>query len=92
MYGGLDPEGESYKGCRITLVGKPANAVLYAKQFDQQRWGIIDRLTGASVTEQPDGTLLIEGRSEELINIVGVAPSEATVRWEVTPRGCRDCR
>lgn len=91
MYGALDPEGEVYPKCRITLNGSPADAVLYSKLMGAQRWKPVDRLTAATVTEHGDGTLTIVGTSQELIELVGVAPSNATVRWEVRPRGCQNC-
>lgn len=92
MFAALDPDGETYRKCRLTIVGKPADVVLYSLDVDGTRWRVVDRLTYASVDEHPDGTFTVIGISSELIDIVGVVPSEATVRWEVSPRRCSGCR
>ena len=91
MFGAFDPDGEEYKKCRLSMLGTPTNAVLYSRGIEGERWTPVDRLTNASITDNPDGTMTIVGISDELVNVVGVAPTEATVRWEVTPRGCHDC-
>ena len=84
-------EGEQYKNCRLTMVGKPACAVLYSREINGDRWRVVDRLTQAEVVEKPDGTMVITGISDELVGIVRVKRSEATVTWLVEPRGCSNC-
>lgn len=92
MFGSLDPDGEEFKRCRLTMLGTPTNAVLYThSDLDGERWLPVDRLTNAKITDGPDGTFTLEGVSDELVNIVGVPVGEAVVKWIVTPRGCRDC-
>lgn len=91
VFGALDPDGEVHHRCRVTSIGKPASAVLYARMLGEDRWKAIDRLTEAAVTERPDGSIVFEGISQELVNVVGVPASNATVRWEVRPLGCRNC-
>jgi hypothetical protein len=91
MFGALDPEGEVYRKCRIGILGKPANAVLYSRLMGERRWKAVDKLSAASVIEHPDGTLTIEGVSSELVNVVGMRPDEAHVRWEVKPLRCSNC-
>lgn len=91
MFGALDPDGEKYEKCRMTMLGTPANAVLYTRHKEERQWIVVDRLTGAKVIDNPDGTMTLSGISDELVHTVGMPPSDATVRWEVTPRGCADC-
>jgi hypothetical protein len=91
VFGALGPDGEEMKGVRVTLLGNPASAVLYSLLRGERRWKPVDRLTSAKVTENPDGSITVEGISQELVDIVGVDPAEAIVRWEVKPRGCTTC-
>jgi hypothetical protein len=91
MYGALDSEGETYHKCRLSILGKPAKVVLYSRLIGERRWKAIDHLSAAEVTEHPDGRLSIRGVSSELVNVVGLQPAEAWVRWEVTPTGCSNC-
>ena len=90
MYGALFPEGEELTKCRLSMNGDPADVILYARNIEGQRWSPVDRLTQAKITEN-NGSLTIEGTSQELVDIVGMAPTDAQVRWEVTPKGCANC-
>jgi hypothetical protein len=91
VYGALDPEGEVFRKCRLGILGKPANAVLYSRLIGERRWQQVDKLTGASVVEHPDGSITIEGTSQELVSVVKVPVDQARVRWEVVPVGCKNC-
>lgn len=91
MFGALDPDGEVYKKCRITLLGAPTDAVLYSADVGTGQWRIVDQISQGTLTEHPDGSFTLEGASQELVNIVGVPPEEATVRWEIRPIGCSNC-
>lgn len=92
VFGGLEPDGEVHKRCRLTMIGNPTDAVLFVSDFERTRWRPVDRLTQATVTDHDDGTFAIEGISDELVNVVGMPPGNATARWEVRPKVCRDCR
>lgn len=91
MYGALDPDGEVYTKCRLTILGKPANVVLYRRLAGTDDWKVVDQLSQAHVTENANGSLTITGISHTLVAEVGVQPSDATVRWEVQPKGCPTC-
>jgi hypothetical protein len=90
-YGGLDPDGEEHKKCRLTMNGKPAAVVLYAKSLDEDKWVPIDQLTNAKIVENANGSLTITGTSHELMHTVGTKVGNSEVRWEVRPRGCVNC-
>jgi hypothetical protein len=92
VFGGLDSEGEVYRKCRVTMNGRPADAVLYSRLLTEQKFVPVDRLTGATVTENTDGSVTIQGVSQELVEIVGVDPENAMTRWEIVPQGCTTCR
>ena len=91
MYGALDQDGETYANCRLGILGKPASVVLYVWLPDEKRWRSADTLLRATVVEHPDGSMTMEGESQELVNVVGLPPEDARVRWEVEVIGCPDC-
>jgi hypothetical protein len=91
MFGGLASEGEVFRKCRLSILGKPASVILYSKLLGQMKWKPVDTLRHATVTEHPDGSLTIEGESQELVNVVGLRPSESSVRWEVKVYECPNC-
>lgn len=86
VFSGLEPEGDEYKRCRITFFGNKAK--MY-HMFDS-RWHEVDTLANTSVVERGKDCT-ITGTSRSLIVEVGLAPSNAQVRWEVEYVGCRNC-
>lgn len=90
MFGALDPEGEIYEKCRLTFIGNPADVVLYHWVPVYERWQRVDRLTQAQVLSN-GRQHTITGISDALVYEVGVDPSEAKVRWEITEKGCSSC-
>jgi hypothetical protein len=91
MFGALATEGETYRKCRLSILGKPANVVLYSRLLGERRWKTVDTLLRADVTEHADGSYTMTGESQELVKVVGLDPKDAVVRWEVRPRGCSNC-
>lgn len=91
VFGALGPEGEEFKNVRVTMIGNPTSAVFFIRLIGENRWNQVDRLTDAKYTENADGTITLEGVSQELVDIVGVAPEDAIVRWEVRPQECLNC-
>lgn len=81
---------DTHERARITMNGTPVNAVLYSFLGGEYRY--VDRITEGKVDEDPSGTILVTGLSEELLTTVGVAPAEAIVTWRITPHGCAACR
>ena len=89
VFSGLEPEGEEYRGCRITFLGSnPVTA--RAWKMLEGRWVDVDTLVNATVIEQGK-FLTITGTSKALVNEVGLTPSNAQVRWEVENLGCTNC-
>ncbi len=91
VFGGLAGEGEMFRKCRLGMNGKPASVVMYSKLIGDGKWKAVDTLRQADIVEHDDGSLTIKGESQELIQVVGLAPAESIVRWEVSPLGCRNC-
>jgi hypothetical protein len=52
----------------------------------------VDRLTGAEIKPQPDGTLTVVGTSTLLRKHIGVSDADARLALRLTPQGgCADC-
>lgn len=85
--GALGPD--TYEKARISMNGDCA--VLYTWNVDDGRWRSADRLTEATFTENPNGTMTIAGLSETLLETVGVKRADASIRWIVEPLKCRNC-
>lgn len=91
VYGSLDTDGETYRRCRLTMLGRPADVSLYSRVIGTGNWKIVDKLSGALVSDNPDGSMTIVGTSRTLVDEIGVSEADASVRWEVRRVGCPDC-
>jgi hypothetical protein len=90
VHGGLDPEGETYRKVRLTMIGNPACVVMYSNMLGDGKWEPVDRLTNATVAEG-DNRWTISGISDEMVERIGLSPDNAVVRWDVEVIGCLDC-
>ena len=90
IHGAAWAEEEALTRCRVLISGTPANAVLFSAERGENAHKPVDRLTDAVVREVEDG-FVIEGISDELVFIVGVAPEDAAVRWDVKTTECLEC-
>ena len=89
VYAGLEPDGETYRRCRITVLGAaPISARLY--KFWSGRWLPVDTITNASYSGTGDRGVFV-GTSRALVVEVGLLPSNAEVRWDVNFVGCTSC-
>lgn len=96
------PFGDPLSPSRVTLLGS-APGMVTAKIYvpgliDEDdteggwRWIEADTVTGATVTDNPRGGIVIEGVSQHMIEDVGLPLVDATVRFEVEVKECAGCR
>lgn len=79
---------ETLRNCIITIIGEEAAAL---SQWDpeRKRYKRIDRFTDFTVDEE-DRTITFTGVSEYLT--VEVQTPDNQGRWEMTMRGCAECK
>lgn len=81
---------DTFPRARIVMNGSPVSAILYALVGSDFHY--VDRLSGGEIAEDPSGTIVLTGQSDELLNVVGVKPDAAKVTWRIKPLGCASCR
>lgn len=90
VYGCLHfDEGEVLRKARVLLNGNPGSANLYI--IVGQRPSFVDHLTETEAVDGPDGSIVVTGISQTLVDEVGVHPTDAKVKWVVHPKGCKSC-
>lgn len=86
--GGIEDEA-TYARSSVTITGDVAKLSRYSP--DKARMVEVDVLRDAKIDERSDGTVIVEGVSDELKREVGLPDKDSHVRWVVTPRGCDQC-
>lgn len=97
LFGSLYPEGETISKAKIDFLGESPNATARVYQWIPSdgpfpgRFRVFDTVAAATITNVTDQMFRVVGISQEMVDEVGLAPSDAEVTWEVTVFGCESC-
>ena len=98
IIGGLNSEDETLPKAKVTFLGESPNAIVRLYQFVPSaehgslgRFRVIDTIGAATVSDHDDDGFTVSGVSQQLVEEVGLADSDATVIWEVKIKGCETC-